>query len=318
MNATPRIKLSTSFPNWPVAQQTPAERCHWHGVEFFLNQPVSECDAWFVYDGLPAVDSTCCPEGNLCFITAEPSTFKRYNRSWLKNFDRVITSQQELQHPNKTSGQTGLPWLLRKSYDELSQMSLPAKTAGVSVISSTKTTTRGHRRRLAFVRELMRQAPVEVFGRGFRPLEDKWDGLAPFCFSIAIENSSHPDYWTEKIADCFLAGTVPIYNGCPNIGEYFPKDSFIPIEIDDTTGAIHQIKQIMVNAHASHAAHIPALLEARDLVLNRYNLFNVIAEAYATMNHDRTPRPITLAPEPRLSGMRTRWLKWKRRWLDRD
>ncbi len=318
MNATPRIKLSTSFPDWPVAQQTPAGRCQWQGLEFFVNRPVSECDAWFVYDGLPAADSTCCPEGNLCFITAEPSTFKKYHRHWLENFDRVITNQQDLWHPHKTQGQTGLPWLLRKSYDELSQMSFPAKTEGVSVISSTKTTTRGHRRRLAFVRELMRQAPVEVFGRGFRPLEDKWDGLAPFCFSIAIENSRHSDYWTEKIADCFLAGTVPLYHGCPNISEYFPNNSFVSIDIDDAAGAIHQIKQIMVNAHDSHADRIPALLEARDLVLNRYNLFNLIAEAYSTMNHGRTLKQTTLAPEPRPSRLSSRWLKWKRRWLDRD
>ena len=30
---------------------------------------------------------------------------------------------------------------------------------------------------------------------------------------------------SEKIADCFLAWTMPIYYGCPRIAEYFPAES---------------------------------------------------------------------------------------------
>ena len=39
-----------------------------------------------------------------------------------------------------------------------------------------------------------------------------------------MENERLPFYFTEKIIDCFLSGTIPIYYGCTNIENYFnPK-----------------------------------------------------------------------------------------------
>jgi hypothetical protein len=40
-------------------------------------------------------------------------------------------------------------------------------------------------------------------------------------FGIAIENFSHRGYFSEKILDCFLMKTIPIYWGCSNIFDYF-------------------------------------------------------------------------------------------------
>lgn len=53
-------------------------------------------------------------------------------------------------------------------------------------------------------------------------------------FGTVIENTSHRGYFTEKILDCFLMKTIPIYWGCPNIGDYFNKEGIIKFEnIDD-------------------------------------------------------------------------------------
>ena len=46
-------------------------------------------------------------------------------------------------------------------------------------------------------------------------------------FSIAIENSRNGCYFTEKILDCFTTRTVPIYWGCPDIGDYFDMNVII-------------------------------------------------------------------------------------------
>ena len=55
-----------------------------------------------------------------------------------------------------------------------------------------------------------------------REIPSKIDALRGYMFSIAIENVSCDDnYFSEKIMDCFLTGTVPIYHGCTNIGEFF-------------------------------------------------------------------------------------------------
>lgn len=34
-------------------------------------------------------------------------------------------------------------------------------------------------------------------------------------------------YITEKIIDCFYAGTIPLYLGAPDIDKYIPKDCYI-------------------------------------------------------------------------------------------
>ena len=53
-------------------------------------------------------------------------------------------------------------------------------------------------------------------------------------FGIAIENFSHRGYFSEKILDCFLMKTVPIYWGCSNINEFFNQDGIIQIDnVDD-------------------------------------------------------------------------------------
>jgi Glycosyltransferase family 10 (fucosyltransferase) C-term len=46
-------------------------------------------------------------------------------------------------------------------------------------------------------------------------------------FHVAVENTKQTNYFTEKIIDPFLTKTIPIYWGCPNIGNFFNKDGFI-------------------------------------------------------------------------------------------
>jgi hypothetical protein len=46
-------------------------------------------------------------------------------------------------------------------------------------------------------------------------------------FGVAIENTSHNGYFTEKILDCFLLKTIPIYWGCTSIDNFFNKEGII-------------------------------------------------------------------------------------------
>lgn len=53
-------------------------------------------------------------------------------------------------------------------------------------------------------------------------------------FGIAIENFSHRGYFSEKILDCFLMKTIPIYWGCSNINDYFFEPGLFKFEnVDD-------------------------------------------------------------------------------------
>ena len=47
-----------------------------------------------------------------------------------------------------------------------------------------------------------------------------------FKFIICIENSPGDGYITEKIFNCFLAKTIPIYNGCDITSHYINRNSY--------------------------------------------------------------------------------------------
>jgi hypothetical protein len=74
---------------------------------------------------------------------------------------------------------------------------------------------------------------VDCWGRGICSFEKKDDVLAPYFFSIAMENCRQDYYFTEKLIDCFMTNTVPIYWGCPSIGEVFLPEGMICFETKD-------------------------------------------------------------------------------------
>lgn len=58
--------------------------------------------------------------------------------------------------------------------------------------------------------------------------KDKIETLSNFKFTIAFENTlNEKGAITEKIFDCFAAGTVPIYYGWDEVSKYIPKDCYI-------------------------------------------------------------------------------------------
>jgi len=97
----------------------------------------------------------------------------------------------------------------------------------VSMITSSKSFLAGHVFRLDWARRL--QGKLDLFGRGFREIQDKEEALNDYMFSVAVENASYCSYFTEKILDCFATGTIPVYHGAPDIAEYFNKDGIITL-----------------------------------------------------------------------------------------
>jgi len=71
-------------------------------------------------------------------------------------------------------------------------------------------------------------------------LQDKKDLFESFQFAIIIENSKQQHYFTEKLIDCLLMKTIPIYWGCPNISDYFDTTGWILL--DNTNNIIQELK----------------------------------------------------------------------------
>lgn len=104
------------------------------------------------------------------------------------------------------------------------------KTKLVSMISSNKITTAGQMDRLKYVQKFKNN--LDLYGKGFNPIDCKERGLEDYMFSVAIENGVCSSYFTEKILDCFALGVVPVYLGAPDIGDFFDKDGIIQLTED--------------------------------------------------------------------------------------
>src|SRR5262249_31644674 len=51
--------------------------------------------------------------------------------------------------------------------------------------------------------------------------------LGRYRFALCFENSILKGWITEKLFDCFFAGTVPVYWGAPDVGDWVPAECFI-------------------------------------------------------------------------------------------
>jgi hypothetical protein len=312
-----KVKLSTSFPREPIIRQTPGRRGIWGNCRFYINEEIDRCDFWVVYEGLLNPEKTICPASNVIFLTGEPPEFRRYNGKFLKQFATVVTPSRYIKHHHVVHTQTGLPWHvgmiavadlqtypITMDYDQLKAANGLRKERLISIISSSLTVLPGQTKRLAFAVALQARlgGELELFGRGIRYVEDKWDVIAPYKYHIAIENSVYPDYWTEKLADAFLAGAYPIYYGCPNLEKYFPIESYATIDIEDIEGSASHIREI-INGKKYEASQ-EAITRARQLILDKYNMFAVIAELCNGQAPNTAESEVLLRPEYKHSARR--------------
>ena len=73
---------------------------------------------------------------------------------------------------------------------------------------------------------------LDVYGGGYNPIPEKGVGLNDYMFSFAIENIKVDGYFTEKIADCFATGTIPVYWGDSTISDHFLEEGIVRITDD--------------------------------------------------------------------------------------
>ncbi|XP_008424102.1 alpha-(1,3)-fucosyltransferase 4-like [Poecilia reticulata] len=90
--------------------------------------------------------------------------------------------------------------------------------------------------RVGFYRQLREFIRVDVFGHAGRPLQGGGDSvvrlLRRYMFYLALENSQHTDYITEKLWNAVLAGAVPVVLGPSrqNYERFLPAEAFIHVE----------------------------------------------------------------------------------------
>ncbi len=262
--------------SWPdLFRQTPQRNGIWRGIKFTIDK-VRESDYVIVLNK-PSQDTwvKCDPIHIWAIMQEPPNELYKLMHRGDKSYSRIYTSDSNLDGDKYILSQPSLPWHVNKDYDFLINCGIPEKVKDISWITGNIDVSLGHRERLKFINRIQTKLEFDLFGRGFNYIEDKWDGLSGYKYSLAVENFCNDYYWSEKIADCFLAWTMPIYYGCKLINEFFPPEAMISIDIHDP----HTIEKVRkaVSTNAWHR-NLDAIDYARQLVLNNYQLFPFVVQ----------------------------------------
>ncbi len=170
---------------------------------------------------------------------------------------------------------SALPWHVGFNFEQLQEMLPSPKTRLLSAIASTAGALPGHKSRLEYITALQNfGVNFDLFGRGREvELAEKSEGLLPYMYSVAIENSNQAGYFTEKIFDPILCWTVPIYVGAPDIEDYLPSAAYVSLPPGDP-----ELGAAMLSAlsEEDYKSRLPALADARKLILERYSMGAVV------------------------------------------
>lgn len=215
--------FDNAFRHLPISVHGKSSRCieyvrdrvEWDGVTLFTDSYVST----------PAASMVKCPVKIGWILECRSLIPAVYNSigKFIDQYDFVLTHDPELleKYPTKTRKSIfGGCWVEEDAY------SVYPKTKNLSMVYSDKTFMSGHKLRHDIVN--LGIDGLDLFGRGSRnPIKRKEQALTEYRYSLAIENCSQNNYFTEKILDCFSTGTIPVYYGCPNIKDYFDSEGII-------------------------------------------------------------------------------------------
>ena len=126
----------------------------------------------------------------------ENSHFMAFGTTWISDFDFNIPKEFKVSHLTGHKEMTFFHLLRKKIHYKQRKIIIPidfyiSKYGGVENAFDNK-----------------------ILGDSKNPMFDSQ-------FHITIENSRQKNYFTEKLIDCFITKTIPIYCGCENIENFF-------------------------------------------------------------------------------------------------
>lgn len=166
------------------------------------------------------------------------------------------------------------------TYSDLQkEIKAPLKTKVISCTQTNKEMTPIHVARKAFIEKYAALYPIDVYGsiscaNSVLEDNDKRNSLDPYKYSLCFDNQvTIKNFFGTQVTDSLLRWTVPIYGGGGDLGKYFPEKSFIkidPTNLEDVDRVYDIIHNDDFDIRQS------AIAEARELIMNKYNLWPTI------------------------------------------
>lgn len=237
------------------------------------------------------------PRANRIGVLNESPIDSAYRRipEIVRRFPLVFTHQRHLLELGEPFRPLlfGTNWIGARDAHRTAEVmdSSPAKTGMVSFIGSLEHPDEGaYRLRREVAAYAMSRKDIECYGKGIRPVAGKREAIGPFRFSIAMENAASDHYFSEKLNDCLLLETVPIYYGCPGIGDLLDERGMLRFN------SIEQLAAILDGLNESTYERMrPYVLANREKVVanrwhNHHGLLQRLSDQLPSDIHGRKPR----------------------------
>ena len=167
-----------------------------------------------------------------------------------EKFDHIFTHDADLlkRGPKYVRNVLGTSWLT----DE--EAKIYPKTKMLSHIASDKKWSRGHNLRHLIGDAIKNRFEVDLWGSAYKRFDSKTVPLKDYCFSITVMNAKHNNYFTETLIDAFRCGTIPIFWGCDNIGEFFNEKGILKFDTGpELFELLNNISEELYNEMLPHA-----------------------------------------------------------------
>lgn len=275
------------------------------GCLFIYDAACTDYDWLVVYDELPReagtvqkeTETLACPREHTILVTGEPPSIKIYPKCYTSQFGYVFTTHtpKQLPHPHHHYGEGCLYWCAGISAEEAFSMPEYPKSKEIATVCSAKQQTHTlHKKRYNLVKFLAERIPeLEWYGWGVKKLDKKYDAQNDYRYAISVENYVAPYHWTDKFSDPLLSLCLNFYVGDPHLEEIFPAESFIRIPLEDHEEAFRIIRNAIDNME--YEKRLPAIREARRLLVEKYNFYNRVAELISE-NNDKPTQPMPEGP----------------------
>lgn len=282
----------------------PAGLPQWKEHQILINPEQGTFDGLVALQSITSLDHDfhlVCPPQRTLLILREPPDILFLPGDFFSQFQAVVGSDTRVTQSRRIINEPAHHWFVEVPVASSNQLSTCEKHGEISAVVSGKLDTLGHRQRCHFMGLLKEHFGdrLDWFGRGVRELgQRKIDGLANYKYHIVLENGKWPGYWTEKLADAFVANCHPFYWGCPDVENYFPKKAFTRIDVTDPEGAISKIEAAI--AADIWKKSLGSINEARELVWGRFHPFETYIRILSSLPSS-SPRPVRIQPHSSFS-----------------
>jgi hypothetical protein len=231
------------------------------------------------------------------FIQVEPESIYSFQQRIInehENYDYILTFNEKIlaSCPNAHKYIYGTTWIAKDSWTSYKDTEAQSqKIFEITTLVGNKQSTDGHvfRKRLyleqqkipmpyRFFKSVRLPPMLQTIGTLYTfsntSQEAKLELFEKSQFSIVIENCRMINYFTEKLCDCLITKTIPIYFGCPNIEDYFDTTGWIIVTTTSVDALSSALSTLTPEYYARYADIIDKNYETVQQYIDFYENVN--------------------------------------------